>query len=270
MKKLEGISIVRANREIDFGQFDFYENVNQPEHRWWGCEIRFMPELDEAFGVANNKQNVELRHVDPADFEDDEIKPMWQQLYSVVNGTISRMYDTNKKTRAGARTVEDATSSTAKIINSAERSDTDAKKEQSETTKETTPEEELVQRKREDLENQGVENPTDEDVRSYMNNKVNIRHVPLSKRGPIFDYSFALGSCDVELNMDHIFYKSFLEDVFKDGPDAKTAFELFICSLARAIDETNISQEDQNDLLIARWNEKLRRYIEEQNSFGKS
>ena len=109
VKRLEGISIVRANREIDFGQFDFYENVNQPEHRWWGCEIRFMPELDEAFGVANNKQNVELRRVDPADFEDDEVKPIWQQLYSIVNGTISRMYDINKKTRAGSRTAEDAT-----------------------------------------------------------------------------------------------------------------------------------------------------------------
>ena len=74
VKALEGISIVRANREIDFGQFDFYENVNQPEHRWWGCEIRFNPELDEAFGVANNKQHVELRSVEPNDYIDEEVR----------------------------------------------------------------------------------------------------------------------------------------------------------------------------------------------------
>ena len=33
--KMEGISIVRANREIDFGMFDFYKNINEPQHRWW-------------------------------------------------------------------------------------------------------------------------------------------------------------------------------------------------------------------------------------------
>ena len=59
--KLEGISIIRAGREIDFRRFDFYNVINEPQHRWWGCEIIFSPELDEAFGVANNKQYVELK-----------------------------------------------------------------------------------------------------------------------------------------------------------------------------------------------------------------
>lgn len=36
VKKLEGISVVRAGREIDFRKFDFYENENEPQHRWWG------------------------------------------------------------------------------------------------------------------------------------------------------------------------------------------------------------------------------------------
>ena len=61
VKKLEGISVVRAGREIDFGSFDFYDKTNNPYHRWWGCEICFDPVLDEVFGVANNKQQVELR-----------------------------------------------------------------------------------------------------------------------------------------------------------------------------------------------------------------
>lgn len=60
-KRMEGISVVRARREIDFRRFDFYDVVNDPTHRWWGCEIIFNPELDEAFGVANNKQYVELK-----------------------------------------------------------------------------------------------------------------------------------------------------------------------------------------------------------------
>jgi len=77
VKKLEGISVVRSGREIDFGQFDFYSNMNEPQHRWWGCEISFMPELDEAFGVSNNKQYVELIRQPDEDYEDEDLKPLW-------------------------------------------------------------------------------------------------------------------------------------------------------------------------------------------------
>jgi len=52
-----GISFVRAGREIDFGSFG-YVNPGEPRHRWWGVEVRFSPELDELFGVTNNKQQI--------------------------------------------------------------------------------------------------------------------------------------------------------------------------------------------------------------------
>ncbi len=76
VEKLEGISVVRAGREIDFGTFDFYSDKNNPYHRGWGCEINFEPELDEVFKVANNKQHVELIEVDDIDYEED-VKPVW-------------------------------------------------------------------------------------------------------------------------------------------------------------------------------------------------
>ena len=50
-----GVSVVRADREINLDQ-----NLLQtydPLERWWGAEIEFPPELDEFFGVTNNKQN---------------------------------------------------------------------------------------------------------------------------------------------------------------------------------------------------------------------
>jgi hypothetical protein len=55
--KNTGISFVRAGREIDFGSFGFLDS-SEPRHRWWGAEVRFNPELDELFGVTNNKQEV--------------------------------------------------------------------------------------------------------------------------------------------------------------------------------------------------------------------
>ena len=50
-----GVSVVRADREINLDQ-----NLLQtydPMERWWGAEVEFPPELDEFFGVTNNKQN---------------------------------------------------------------------------------------------------------------------------------------------------------------------------------------------------------------------
>ncbi|NSI90780.1 ATP-binding protein [[Clostridium] scindens] len=268
VKELEGISIVRANREIDFGQFDFYENVNQPEHRWWGCEIRFNPELDEAFGVANNKQHVELRRVEQNDYIDEEVKPVWAQLYDIIHDTISAMYAANKKTRENARTVKDITPPTTQIINSAEENQESTPGSATDEARENTPHEKLVEKTKEQLKEQGIENPTEEDVNSYMNNKVNVVHKNLGKTAGLFDYSFELGSCLVTFNMDHIFYKTTLCEIF-ESIDTKTAFELFVASLVKAVDETKMSQEEQNDNLIAIWNEKLRRYINEQQSYAK-
>ena len=268
VKELEGISIVRANREIDFGQFDFYENVNMPQHRWWGCEIRFNPELDEAFGVANNKQHVELRRVEPLDYIDEEVKPVWAQLYDTVHDTIMAMYATNKKTRENARTVKDIIPPTAEIINSAEKDQEEPAESATQEVRNTTPIKELIKKTKEELKDQGVEDPTEDDVVSYMNNKVNVAHKNLGKTAGLFDYSFELGSCLLTFNMDHIFYKTALNSIF-ESVDVKTAFELFVASLIKAIDETKKSQEEENDNLIAIWNEKLRRYINEQQNFAK-
>lgn len=269
VKNLEGISIVRANREIDFGEFDFYENINQPEHRWWGCEIRFQPELDEAFGVANNKQHVELQRLDENDYIDEEVKPVWLQLYSIIHSTIQSMYDKNKKTRENARTVKDVESPASEIINEAEKNNEDVDKGEAGEISRNTPKEELEERGKKKLQEQGIENPTSEDVTSYISNKVNIEYKNLGRTSGLFDYSFSLGNCLVTINMDHIFYKTTLNDIFS-SIDVKTAFELFVASLVKAIDETNLNQSDQNDNLMATWHEKLRKYINEQQSFAKN
>lgn len=262
--KMEGISVVRAGREIDFGMFDFYENINEPQHRWWGCEINFMPELDEAFGVANNKQHVELRRLNPDDYSDEIVKPMWLQLYTVIHNTIRNMYSRNEEIREKARTVENIQTPATTIINIAEQ-DNEIEGETAKVRYETPPEV-LTARVGEVLREQGIEEPTEEDISTYMNNKVNIVYKD-SGRGPFFDYSFSLGSCLVTINTSHIFYQRFLSGIIGQV-DTKVAFELFIASLVKTIEETNIRQGDANDVLVQEWNNKLRKYINEQNNFG--
>ena len=51
-----GVSIVRANRELLLDRSFLPMGGSEQENRWWGCEIRFEPGLDEAFGVDHNKQ----------------------------------------------------------------------------------------------------------------------------------------------------------------------------------------------------------------------
>lgn len=65
-KRNVGVSIVRANRELDLDPS--WSDPSEPRDRWWGVEVNFPPSLDDLFGVTNNKQSArnfsELAKVD--------------------------------------------------------------------------------------------------------------------------------------------------------------------------------------------------------------
>lgn len=50
-----GVSIVREHREIELDRA--WTIGHDPRERWWGVEVEFPAQLDEIFGVTNNKQN---------------------------------------------------------------------------------------------------------------------------------------------------------------------------------------------------------------------
>ena len=54
MLKILEFSFVRAGRELKLDHKGFFGF--DPRIRWIGIEVRFGPELDEYFGVSNNKQ----------------------------------------------------------------------------------------------------------------------------------------------------------------------------------------------------------------------
>jgi hypothetical protein len=73
LKRNTGISFVRDGREVDFGNFNYFTAYDTTE-RWWGCEIRFDPLLDEIFGVTIDKQNVRnMGPLSPEIIRDTEI-----------------------------------------------------------------------------------------------------------------------------------------------------------------------------------------------------
>ena len=261
VKSLEGISIVRADREIDFGEFHFFDKTNEPQHRWWGCEISFDPELDEAFGVSNNKQHVELKQLDEEDYIDEEVKPMWLQLRDIVSDTIREIYAKNKERRKGARTMQDNESAAIKLINIAESKREDNNDSTSAEIKQTTGEQELNEKGMQQLIKEGIQNPTEEEVRKYIGNSVNIVYKRYGQFGGLFDYTFEFGNALLIVNIDNIFYKTFIEDL-----EDKMAFEFLLAAFIKAVDVTKASQNQQNIKLINNWNERLYDYTQEENN----
>jgi hypothetical protein len=56
----QGISVVRADRELEMN--NSFDIRYDPRERWWGVEVAFGPELDDVFGVTNNKQAATAFH----------------------------------------------------------------------------------------------------------------------------------------------------------------------------------------------------------------
>ena len=164
--QLEGISVVREGREIDFGEFGFYSDKNSPFHRWWGCEISFGRDLDQVFNVSNNKQHVELIKIDGADYEEEEYKPVWLQLEKIITDKITQMTNRNKELRKGSR---------SNIVSTtpAEETATQVEKEsdvvtESEEIRATKTEEELKQTAEEILQERGNDTPAEEDTKRLL------------------------------------------------------------------------------------------------------
>lgn len=261
VKKLEGVSIVRAGREIDFGIFDFYENINQPFHRWWGCEICFEPVLDELFGVANNKQQVELRKDTDSDIYSDELEqPLWIQLYHIIHPTIQKMVADNKELRKSSRTPTNenvADSPVNNVVSGVEKTEDNEGSVSSQTAETTTPEK-LEAKAEQYLIDKGIESPTHEQIKALLAKELILEYRNIGRIHAFIDTNFSLGNVKVTINTEHIFYNEFIS---KMPEESRLAFELFIASLAKAIDLTNINNSDQNEELIQNWDNRLKKYL---------
>jgi hypothetical protein len=58
ISKGAGVSVLRGNREIDYGWFFMGAKRKENYDDWWRCEIQFDAALDELFGVTHTKQGI--------------------------------------------------------------------------------------------------------------------------------------------------------------------------------------------------------------------
>ena len=166
-----GVSIVRNDREIQFDSFGFFDIYNKPELRWWGVEIAFKSDLDTAFGVSNNKQSVYLKQLtkeEMKEYASDEVKTVWHQLALEIIPTIKEMTNRNSKLRSEPAVTDDPNPSTSSTIS------TVADGEEVLIVDGPTSEEEKVEEAKEQLEAEGNESPSVEQIQKLIDSKVRV------------------------------------------------------------------------------------------------
>lgn len=85
--KRAGISILRANREIDYGWYFMGTKRRENYDDWWRCEIAFEPELDELFGVIHSKQKI-----NPGELISSILTPEVERIGRELNAGIRKKY----------------------------------------------------------------------------------------------------------------------------------------------------------------------------------
>jgi hypothetical protein len=85
--KHAGVSIVRANREIDYGWYFMGNKRKENYDDWWRCEVSFMPDLDELFGVTHSKQKI-----NPTEALSAILVPEIERTARELNSRVRRKY----------------------------------------------------------------------------------------------------------------------------------------------------------------------------------
>ena len=113
-RKNSGISIMRADREIDL---DTSLIMTESPERWWGVEVEFPTSLDSALGLTNNKQHMTVFSELTSLLSDlvvehgevvieEELKlldPTRQELFKMIQDILSRIRSMRRRLDAGVR-----------------------------------------------------------------------------------------------------------------------------------------------------------------------
>lgn len=238
-----GVSVVRAEREIDYGWFFMGGKRRENYDDWWRCEIRFDPVLDEAFGITHTKQQIR-----PQDYLLEILSPDIENQAKALNG---RVRQTHFQVRATDRTVE--------VEQLVGRRDSLLKPLPKVTH---SPEQRAM------LSQIVSRNPSlKEDSSGSYGGGLNYKIVYENLKGTAF-YSFIVknGTFLLVLNPEHPFYrkvyKPLLENDTKENKAFRSHFDLLLLAVARAeAAATKESQRDSFAQLRKTWSDNLATFL---------
>jgi hypothetical protein len=91
-----GVSIVRGKREVDFGWFFMGAKRRENYDDWWRCEIRFDPDLDDAFGITHTKQQIR-----PKEYLSEALQPIIEDTAKALNSRVRQKHLNLKTEKVG-------------------------------------------------------------------------------------------------------------------------------------------------------------------------
>lgn len=105
-----GVSMVRADREVDFGWFFMGAKRRENYDDWWRCEVRFEPVLDEAFGITHTKQQIR-----PKDFLSEALIGFMETTAKALNARARDTFSAIKTNKASDSAEQIAVSRDARM-----------------------------------------------------------------------------------------------------------------------------------------------------------
>ena len=268
-KKNAGISFVRKAREIDFGTFNFFNPDQELRNRYWGCEVRFDPELDELFGVTNNKQSVRnIRPYDSSEYEDSEIEDPKVILINAISKNFRQMQSSAMKIIRARHASEKggrSSTSSANIANIILEGSRETTKSQLEGSKKTDDVKKNEWRKVIEEENS---EKTMEEIQAEIRDKLN-RKVEISfgnwPGNQFFTMEYPGQTAVVKINRDHPFFTEMYDELRSNKQDEKSVSALDLMMMAFARMEDEMFDKIEFDDVRETWGKYVKEFLKQQS-----
>jgi len=287
--KNQGVSVVRAQRELEMNHS--FDNRYDPRERWWGVEVAFEPELDDIFGVTNNKQaatsfsqmdldeDAKSLGLTPQEYRDqlrenEDPRQVMYEISSEIRRNLNTLREQIKRLMSGERTTDDgliappgsaediatrATERRRKRLGAIGRSDQEEIRPVNERTEELTRE----------LIDEGVDEDTAQRLAVSVV-KSNVKFIFQNAEIPgaaFFDIKSRAGTIIIHINTrhparDHLFELLKADNAEADPPALK-ALKLLLTAWARLEDESGDTRRQQLEDIRQDWGRLARDFLQE-------
>ena len=236
--KNEGISILRADREVFYGHVPYItgrrgEARADDKDRWWGCEIAFPPELDQDFQVRYIKRGAE-----PMPDLRDQIRAAIGEVVQTARKMVQEVWNVNRseesKRSGNFAQAEKAMATTGAVLPKSKKgknlTESEAERQIDTLASAALGAERSNTSKRERKK---------EEIRKKPYSIEPVNYPP----SVLFETVYLLNNIIIKLNVNHPFYKNILQplcgdlsgdDAEQEKRDIKNAILLLLFAYAKA------------------------------------
>lgn len=262
----EGVSILRNEREVAFGNFWPMTPARDPRDRWWGCEISFSPELDECWQIKNVKRGAR-----PIDSLREELNRILYKKIITLRNHVSEYWKTIKEKEKEELGVHGDAENIVKEIEKRSKPKVETSEER---------EKESLEKRKGILSDPNLEEKEKQDLGSKIDDGP--KKLPITVRSKAMagaefmetDY-IGKGQIIVTFNKSHPFFSKIYEKleemetsqdlkVAESAMEIRRSIDLLLMAFGRAesmLDLDNNLIQESLDELKSYWGVHLRKYL---------